>query len=169
MLTLNANIRYHLSPLSRMLILIFVWLVGLCVGYLLCDPSCFLLMRRAVVQPVSIVGLFICIFLPLVLSYYSVLFEKPICILIVCFIKSVAFGFSSALIACVYNTSSWLIRFLFLFSDTFFLLFLMMFWLKSSYGEKVSHQRSFQFGALFGILIGAADYLFVSPLLERLF
>ena len=168
-MTLNANIRYHSSPLSRTILLLFVWLVGLCVGYLLCDPSCFLLMRSAVVQPVSIVGLFICIFLPLILSYYSILFEKPVCILIVCFIKSVAFAFPCALIACAFDTSSWLIRFLFLFSDNLFLLFLTMFWLKSTYDVKASHQRSFQFCALFGVLIGATDYLFVSPLLERLF
>ena len=169
MLTLNANIRYHLSPLSRVVLLILVWLVGLCVGYLLCDPSYFPLMRCAVIQPVSIVGLFICIFLPLILSYFFVLFEKPIYILIVCFIKSVAFGFSNALIASIFDTSSWLIRFLYLFSDTLFLIFLMMFWLKSIYDKNTSHHRSFQFGAIFGILIGAADYLLVSPLLERLF
>ena len=169
MLTFNANNFYQYSRIARILLLIIMWFLGLAVGHLLCVPSFVPLMRSVIYQPVSIVGLFICIFLPLILSYFSLLFQKPIMLLIVCFIKSIAFSFSFTLVSYIFDTASWLLRLLILFSDSFFLFFLMIFWLKTISDFNRSCYKSMYMFAAIGLYIGITDFVIVSPLLERLF
>ena len=80
LLTIHANKLVCFHPAKDALSLIFTWVSGLLLGYLFCKPCFVSLMRSALLQPVSIVGLFICIFLPLILSYFSILLKKPIII-----------------------------------------------------------------------------------------
>ena len=167
-MTYNANIYHFLSRRKEYFLLIVVWTFGLIVGRFLCVPSLITMMCSAFFQPVSIVGSCICIFLPFVLSLYFILCEKTILLLIVCFIKAVAYGFACSLLSCVYGTASWLLRGLFLFSDSCFLPIMMLFWLNyCQEGNRVDRKLVFT-GTLFGVLIGATDYCLISPFLERL-
>lgn len=150
-------------------VLILSWLCGLLLGYSLYEPLFFPLMRSLFLQPVSIVGLVICILLPLVLTAIFYLIEKPIFISIVCFIKAAAFGFSCSVISREFASASWLVQFLFLFSDCCFLTILMSLWLSCSDSPKRKRLKAFRIAAVFGIFIALIDYLLVSPLLERLF
>ena len=170
MLTFHANKFYQCPGVARAFLLIITWLLGLAVGHFLCVPSFIPLMRSVVFQPVSIVGLFICIFLPLILSYFSILFQKPIVLLIVCFVKSVSFAFTFTLVSNVFDMASWLLRLLILFSDSFFLFFLMIFWLKTITDINGSCLKfKYYIFAAIGFLVGITDYFIISPLLERLF
>ena len=168
MLTINADNRFFSNPFLRVCFLAFTWVLGLAIGYSISEPYYFPMMRSAFFQPVSIVGLFVCIFLPLSLSYVFAFLEKPIFILIVCFIKSVAYGFSCGLISLYFKEASWLFCFLFLFSDSCFLLILLTFWLKTLPDGKRICIRTARFCSIVGILVAAADYCVVSPFLERL-
>ena len=167
-MTINANKSNNFRVTVRVCLLVFLWILGLALGYLLSKPCYIPLMRSALLQPVSIVGFIVCIFLPLILTSLSICLEKPILILIVCFIKSAAYGFSCGLISLIFCSASWLVRFLFLFSDSCFLLVLLSIWIKAFSDTKKIRFRSLQYAAVIAVLIGIADYCVVSPLIERL-
>ena len=169
MLTINANNRCYFQSHVCTFILIITWILGLAIGYILCEPNYISLMRSAFQQPVSIVGLFVCIFLPLIASSYFIQLEKPIFVLIVCFIKSTAYGFSCSLISLVFPNASWLLRFLLLFSDSCFLLVLLFFWLKTFCNPKPLRFETARYYFLIGILVAFVDYSMVSHILEKLF
>ena len=170
MLTIHANIRNDLPvTIFKSFSILIIWLLGLAVGYSLFEPSYLPLMRSALVQPVSIVGLFVCIFLPLILSFSFILIEKPIFLLIVCFIKAAAYGFSCTLIAYFFTSGSWLMRFLLLFSDSFYLLIMVTLWLNCTIDKKRLHGRTIFGCTVVGTFVAAADYIVVSRILERLF
>lgn len=167
-MTYNANIYHFTFRRMRILLPIVTWILGLFFGNFLGVPSFSSMMHRAVLQPVSIVGSYICMFLPFVLSLYFILSEKTILLLIVCFIKAVAYGFSCTLLSGLYGTASWLLKCLFLFSDSCFLPFIMFIWLKFNQQEKHLSSGLVSICTLSGIFIGAADYYFISPFVERL-
>lgn len=169
LLTINANNHGLSDSHVRICSLVFTWLFGLITGYSICKPYFLPLMRSVFFQPVSIVGLFVCIFLPLFLSFVFILFEKPVFLLTVCFIKSAAYGFSCGLLSQLFHNASWLMRILFLFSDSCFLLVLLALWLKCFPNSRKFQRKTMQTCIFVGILICLADYCVVSPLFERLF
>ena len=169
-MTIYANVQRSISKSRYWCItLIFSWLAGLAVGSCFYKPSLFSLMRSALFQPVSIVGLFVCLFLPLLCSYFSFVTEKPVLIVIVCFFKAVAFGFSCSLISQTYGTAAWLARFLFLFSDSCFLLVLFVLWLRRFLNTGIQNMTDVYVCAVIGILIAAVDYFVISPFVVGLF
>lgn len=167
-MTIHANSTPYSKAFVRSCLLIFSWVFGLLVGYCLSKPLFTPMMRSAFLQPVSIVGLFVCIFLPLVLSCLFIYYEKPIFLLIVCFMKSAAYGFSCGIISHVYQSASWLLRFLFLFSDSCFLLVLLTLWIIAVSSSKPVRSRTLHVCAAIGMIVCFADFFIVSPFLERL-
>jgi len=148
------------------------WLIGLISGAcfsLFLKPSFFSVMRSAFFQPVSIVGLFASVFFPLTCSFFSILIDKPIMILIVCFIKAVAYGFSGAMISLCFDSASWLFSFLFLFSDSCFLIILFFLWFRRSDFLHSPGSYDFLLCSVLGLLIVVADYFVISPFLLGLF
>lgn len=157
------------KEVRRSITLICCWVAGLIVGYCYCEPYFLPLMHSAVLQPVSIVGLLACIFLPLICSYFSFLTDKPVIIMIVCFIKAVAFGFSGSLISQCFYTASWMIRFLFLFSDCCVMLLLWILWLRRFSNSHITGMKDISVCAVLCAGIAAADYFLISPIMLRLF
>lgn len=148
------------------------WSAGVLAGFglfLMCKPFVFLQMRSAVLQPVSIVGLFCTIFLPLLCTYISVLINKPIIILVICFIKAASFCFSLLWVTVLYDSASWLLYMLFMFSDSCFLLMLFLLWLRYPYCCDSKSKRVFCFSTMLGLLIAFGDYFVISPFLIELF
>ena len=156
-----------LSHHRRALMIVFCWCVGLFAGVLFADiNSLFFLpwMRSAVMLPVSIVGLFVSIFLPLITLFIRRLWL----ILFVCFYKAFSFGFICTLLGYIFRGSAWLICPLFLFSDCVSLFVLMDFWLRTwKSSERLSMQAYVRF--LICLLASGIDYLFISPFLMGLF
>ena len=162
---------YRESNFSFFLIvsLLLTWVIGILLGYFYYEPSFSPMMRSVVIRPVSIVGLFSCIFLPLFCSFFSVIVRRPIFILIVCFFKAVSFGFSCGMLTQLYGSAAWLIRFLFLFSDSCFCVILLLLWSHRFVYPNIRGYRDFFYCALFGAGIALVDSLFISPFLQGLF
>lgn len=153
------------------LALLLIWLSGLlvgCVFYFVNEALFLSMMRGALIAPVSFVGLFLIVFLPLILTYFSVLTEKPIIILIVCFFKSAAFTFCGLLISRLFFHASWLIRFLFLFTDSCFLSALLILWFVRFSCPRFRGDWDVKLCAVFGVLVALVDYCRISPFLMSL-
>lgn len=148
------------------------WIAGILLGFglfFICRPFLFLQMRSAILQPVSIVGLCSSIFLPLFCTVVSILLNRPILALAVCFIKAASFSFSISWISAIYGAASWLVYMLFMFSDICFLLILFIYWFRFPYSFNAKFKRFFCSAVLFGSLIALGDYFIISPFLVRLF
>jgi hypothetical protein len=148
------------------------WTIGLLYGcaIALTNNSVFLSwMRGSVFQSVSIVGLLVSVFFPLLLTYISLVIKKPIILMIVCFIKAAAFSFTGVLIHQCFGTASWLVRHLYLFSDSCFVFTLFALWHWQLGSERLVGNFDLTFCCLIGLMVVAADYWLVSPFLSGLF
>ncbi len=151
------------------LCLILCWCCGMFFGCSLYEPLSLSLMRSAVSTPVSIVGVFVCIFLPLLCTYFSFITEKPIIILIVCFFKAAAYGYSAKLINVCYATAGWLVRLLFLFSDSCLLVLLLFLWIYHFVGNSRRSIRGLYLCGLLSAIVVMFDVYVIHPFLEGLF
>ena len=169
MAVLYSNLILHFKQRSYLITLLIIsWCLGILLGYFFYEPSFFSMVRCAVMQPVSIVGLFSCLFFPLLISFLSVIMNKPIIILIVCFLKAASYGFSITILSSLFATATWLIRFLFLFSDSCFCVVLLVLWLHRFHYSKIHNYCDFFACLMIGIGIAAADIFVISPFLQGL-
>ena len=165
-MAIYANIIPGLSrSASRCLSLILCWVSGLFSGYCFGNLFSVSLTRSALYTPVSVVGLFVCVFLPLFLTYLSVITDKPIIILIVCFIKAVAYGFCGMLIFRIYNTASWIIQVLFQFSDSCYCIVLLYLWFRRLCVDNIDTMRDIVVCAFIGMFVAAADLFVINAIL----
>lgn len=165
-MTNYANIHPVLSRSAyKVISLILSWISGLLIGFCFGKFFSVSLTRSVILEPVSVVGLFACVFLPLIITYFSILTNKPIFILIVCFFKAVAFGFSGMLIFRSFGTASWLIQALFLFSDSIYCVVLLFLWFWRFWNVNIDNMRDVFLCAIVGILVTTADYFVISPIL----
>ena len=170
MLRFYANEGHCFSRERRyFFLLIACWLIGLLIGYLFSKPFSSALMRSAVQQPVSIVGLCVTVFFPLCFAYFSFLSEKPIVLMIVSFIKAVAFSFSGALVWHYFQSAGWIICFFLMFSDCCFLVVFLILLLRYFSGVSLHLKTDFCISAFIAICIATADYFVISPFLQGLF
>lgn len=163
---------FYFRKNKSLFVLLLIWAFGLFAGiyfYILVKPPIFLQMRSVIFQPVSIVGLIFSLFLPLLCTYVAVSLNKPIIILIVCFFKAVAFGFTYSWISVLFGSASWLVRLLFMFSDYCFLHVLFALWIQFSSKHHDFKAYDFCFSILLALIVTAADYLLVSPFVIGLF
>lgn len=167
-MTIYAKLPVFSQSTYRCIGLVFCWCIGLLVGYYIYEPSFHSLMHGAVFQPVSIVGVFVCIYLPLICSYFSFLTDKPIIIMVVCFLKAVAFGFSGTLISHSFQSAGWLACFLLLFSDSCFLCVLLFLWLRRFMNLNSQSMTDIYVCTAVGSAIAMVDSLVIFPFLRGL-
>lgn len=151
-------------------ILLVVWLLSYILGlflYQFLQPFSSSVMRSVFLQPVSIVGLLLIYFLPLLLSYLSAFFDRQIIIYVVCFFTSVSFGFTFCCITEHFQSASWLFRLLFMFSEHCFILILGMLWIRSLKASIAVSYWCFAVSGIIGGVIATVDYLIISPFLLR--
>ncbi len=163
---------YNFNEHKCRIVLCLFWIFGLLsgCGFLhFYKPFLFSQMRSAYFGPVSIVGLFCSVFLPLIFTYLSVITEKPVIIWIVCFLKAAAYSFSCTLVSQLFGDASWLFRLLFLFSDSFFLLALFILWFRRCGCERFSGRYDFLLCTALGFVIAAVDYFVISPFILGVF
>ena len=168
-MAIRAIYRFRSSNFLILLYLGLCWIGGIAFGCSLYEPSSLLMMRSAIVVPVSIVGVFVCTFLPILCTYFSFTTEKPIIILIVCFFKAVAYGYTYTLIGDYYSTAAWLIHSLFLFSDSCLLFLLLFGWTYHFIGSPAQKSRILNICGLLIFIVSSANIYLISPLLEGLF
>ncbi len=165
---------YDCSPsLSRKLsaekiLFWLVWLSGILLGvyfFSLNQEYSFSVMRRALLQPVSIVSLVATLFLPLV--FYCI----PVPFLIYPFVMWKGFGIVY-LLCCIrhcFGDTSLFVSCLYLFSDIFLLLpTLYLCGSRIRAKERFSKKAAVHF-LVAAFFIGSLDYLLISPFISRFF
>ena len=126
------------------------------------------LIREAVGRPVSIPGLLSVNVLPFLLSAYAVSSSEPWLLLIISSAKAFIFSFCAYGVRLAFGQSSWLVRFLFLFSDSCLIPILLLFWLRHI-GKNTPVRRLELFACLAAAVnVGIVDYRFISPFLVTL-
>ena len=160
------------SSFVRLVSLTCIWLIGLLIGaFAAYIDSTFSssLMLSTVLQSMSIVGLFTCVFLPFLISSYVCFLGKYSILLGICFVKAIAFSYSGVSISKIFRSASWVIIALYMFSELSSLILLFYTWI-THYVFSLEFKKHFFVLYLFLLLlISVADYCLVAPLLQRLF
>ena len=131
------------------------------------EESFLLLMRAAVSDRVSIVGLFTVSYLPFLLSAFAVYIRKPKLLFAVFITKAFMFVFCGLACVSAFPSGSWLIRALFQFSDLLLLPALCYFIVRHMTGCG-NLKRDFSLCTVLFIIAGSLDYCVVSPFLVML-
>lgn len=147
------------------------WFAGLVAGSiaaLFADRSFFSLMRMMPEHPVSIVGLLISVYLPLLFTAFAVYISYDWLLIPIAFVKSL----SLTLLCCGVSISSglggWLLTVLMFGSDFLTSGLLLWLWFRILMG-KDPVLRMFIFILLVFTAVGFLDYFFVSPFILKLF
>lgn len=142
------------------------WVSGLLAGQFLllrADPSVYVLLRNAVSQPASIAGLFITAVVPFIFSAIAVSFSKPWLLVLLCFTRSLMFSYIVLGIAVSFGATSWLIRWIFLFSQCVSVSLEYWYWRHCISGEHGFDFIVFIFLISIVFLIVSLDYGVVLP------
>lgn len=123
------------------------------------------LMRQSVCCSASIPGLLAAVLLPFLLSAFAVYLHEPWLLLIISAFKAFSFGFCAFGVSLAFGQSSWLVRFLFLFSDLCLVPVLYVYWLRHIHTDAVSHRWELPGCLGMALLIGWIDYSFIAPFL----
>ena len=152
-------------------LLAFCWIAGLIAG---AAYSCFsadfctVLIRRSTVQGMSFSGMMTVTTLPFLLSALVISLSEPWLLLVFSTFKAFSFSFCAWGVCLAFGQSSWLVLFLFLFSDFLLLPMLYFYWLRHIRGQAVTSLWMFS-GLLFiALFVGMIDYQFISPFLASL-
>lgn len=148
------------------------WFLGILFGvslFSLYREKILPLMCSAVLSPVSIVALVVSLFFPLLISFIFVVFRCPFLFCVFALGKGFALGFILSCLCNWFADAYYLVAVLFLFSDICMLWPTLCIW---SFGWKtgtlIGHKCVVQY-FLIALSVGLVDYLFISPLLIRVF
>lgn len=144
--------------------------VGLILGTLLAayaDSSLFSWMRRAVLEPVSIVMSLAALLLPFLIAAYAASISRLWLINLVCGCKLFLFAYTGTLIWTAFGAAGWLIRFLLLFSDIILIPVFCWYCFRRLTGE---FDEKKDFWSCIGIFVITAllNCLFISPFLVKI-
>lgn len=154
------------------LLLIICWLAGLLIGFIYAKGHCtelYFLMRIAVAQRVSIVGIVFSLSFPLIISAIAIHLDSPLVLSILAFLKAFCFGCCCCAVVAAFGSSGWFIRWLLLFSDSCIVVVLLWLWLKSFAGDEHTIHADVLISIVIAIIIGCVDYFVVSPFMVSLF
>lgn len=150
---------------NRLLVIIF-WLTGLLAGlYFTSSTTAYStsLMRSVCQDRLSIVGLFLVLTFPLLISAVLLRFFKPVWILPLVISKAFTYSFCLNAIMLAFGDAGWLTRWLLLFSDSCIVVLLLWFWLRNSSGTSIDCKSDLVLCSILSALIIAVDYYIVSP------
>ena len=169
MVTVPLHIRlwHRASPF----LLAFSWLFGMvlgCVTCIHCREQAEELILQSVAAVPSFVGAVSVVFLPFLLSAFAVSICEPWLLLIISTFKAFSFTFCAWGVCLAFGQSSWLVLFLFLFSDLCLIPFQYFYWLRHIRSSK--HPSACELPVLLAIAlsVGCVDYWFISPFLVSL-
>lgn len=147
------------------------WCLGLVCGILAARTArdtLIPLMRAAAGRPVWILDLLIVTTLPFLISAYAASLSEPWLLLAISAAKAFIFSFCAYGVSLAFGQSSWLVRFLFLFSDSCLIPVLFLFWLRHI--EKNAPVRRWELIVCLAVavIVGIIDYRIISPFLVAL-
>lgn len=153
------------SIVTSVLLWFFAFLLGLQLSFVR-SAGFSSLIGIAVCQPISIIALLCCHYIPLFLAVIAAVRHWAVLVNCICFLKAFSYGFTVLLVYLHFHTAGWLIRFLFLFSDTVVCSLLLCLTIIS---RRAEHSGAYRFFCLYGFLTVVFDYIYISPLLRGLF
>lgn len=147
------------------------WFLGMLLGVpAAVAASSFLvpMMHQSIQCAVSIPGLLAATVVPFLLSAFAVSLSEPWLLLIISTFKAFSFSFCSCGVSLAFGQSSWLVRFLFLFSDHLLIPLLYLYWMRHIRGQAIN--RSWELYGCIGaaLLVGGIDRFLVAPFLASL-
>jgi hypothetical protein len=151
--------------------LAFSWILGMLLGFFSAHAaSSFLtsLMRQSVSYSASILGLLAASIVPFLISALAVSLYEPWLLLIISTLKAFGFSFCACGVSLAFGQSSWLVRFLFLFSDYFTIPLMYLYWLRHIQGNVKPCFWELPSGIGIALTVGWFDYCFVAPFLVSL-
>ena len=149
---------YFSQPELPVIALVVFWVSGLFAGlYTVSDlPGSVLpLVHSILYRPTSIAGIILVQLFPLFLSLIACRLHRPYLIIPVAFFKAFSFAYCAFGIILAFGDAGWMMRWLFLFSDSIMVVFLLWFWIRS-----FSENRKFWIIDLI-ICLSASTFLFV--------
>lgn len=154
------------SRIFLLTILFLSWIIGVFLGgavFYLSKPSFVALMRSASCCTVSIVGLFILIVIPFLISAIAVFCSCPFLIFPLCFLSALSYGVCSFAVFASFGSAGWLAQLLIMFSENCAVLSLFVLWSQSICSS--FHIKPSLFGICFSVAViaGIIDFVFVSP------
>lgn len=151
--------------------LAFLWIAGLISGTVTsfsADTSFLPLMRSALYSPVSIVCLLSAMLLPLLFSAFAVYISSAWLLIPVVFFKGFSYAYFGFGILTSFGSAGWLIHLLLIFSDTWILPVLWMYWLRAPVNGRSGLLTDTVPAVSAALLIGSLDISVISPLLAQI-
>ncbi len=150
--------------------LAFFWIAGLFVGlglFGLSGISPESLLRESMMGPVSAEALLVRVMVPFLICVAGILLDQHWLIYVCAFCKAVLLAFASMCTMIAFGSGGWLIRFLFLFTDTLMCVVWYGFWMDSLSRTSFSTVKA-MFLCAVGFFIAGVDLRVISPLLMRI-
>ena len=169
MLRFPAFVYYRIKCNFPVLVLAYLWFLGLFLGYRLqySSGNSTTLIYSCVSLPLTLTGLFISVALPFVLCVFAASFRLHFLLYLIVFFKAFFLGFSLAGVCFAFGSAGWLIRTLFMFSDLFASPIFLLFIYRRIFGYKNLRKDCFLISSVL-LIISIFDYVFVSPFLVML-
>ena len=147
------------------------WFIGVLLGIpaaLAASEFLVPMMHESVQCSVSITGLLAATLLPFLLSAYAVSLSEPWLLLIISALKAFGFSYCACGVSLAFGQSSWLVRFLFLFSDHCLIPVLYLYWLRHIHGQTKAAVWELPTCVCVALLVGSIDYCLIAPFLVTL-
>ena len=142
--------------------------LGVLLAYSISDPFPSL-MCGDICVPVTIVGLLVSVFLPLLFSSLFLVIYKPFLFLLVCFLKAISVGYTAMLVCFQFLHGGWLVRVLLLYSDFVILAVFLWQWLRMFNRDTDAVWKNTYICLMSICAVIGIDYFIISPLLRGLF
>ena len=147
------------------------WLIGMLLGIpaaLAASDFLVPMMRESIGCSVSIPGLLAATLLPFLFSAYAVSLSEPWLLLIISTLKAFSYSFCACGVSLAFGQSSWLVRFLFLFSDHCLIPLLYLYWLRHIRAKAKTSPLELSGCIGAALLVGSIDYYLIAPFLVSL-
>ena len=151
------------------MILASCWCAGMMLGILAAASAGEYLtakMRSAASQPVSIIPFLA--YAPFLLSAVATHLRHPWLILPCCITKAFLFGYCAFAVTLAFGQSSWLVRYLFLFSDVVSIPIVYVYWLRCIKGNCAKGFWLSGICLVALLLVSLIDYFWIAPFLADL-
>ena len=167
----NALLKKALLSRSLQFYIILTWVLGIFMGLhiipMLTGDICWKLADN-ILSHRHFAFLLVSGFVPIALSVLCVLQSKANMLPVLCFIKSVFFGFSISLVASRFSSGTWLAKILYLFTDSVNVCLLLWFWLRQGITKHYIRRDAIILTAVH-IFCCTFDCFVLSPFILRLF
>ncbi len=154
------------------ILLALIWILGIILGFYFAfqaTVSVSHLMLSVIDSRLSIVGLLFVLIFPLLFVFVVLRLSRPLLVLPVIFTKAFFFSCCVFSVAFASGDAGWLVRWLFIFSDSCSVIVLLWFSFRNMAENREGLRTDFLISLIISAAIGCIDYFLVSPFAMMLF